>query len=63
MFNAGFKKIFLNEIDKHACATLRKNRPDWNVLEGDIKNIDFSDYKNKVDHINALLDDGINRLK
>ena len=47
--HAGFKKIFLNEIDKHACATLRKNRPDWNVLEGDIKNIDFSDYKNKVD--------------
>ena len=47
--HAGFKKIFLNEIDKHACATLRKNRPDWNVLEGDIKNIDFSDYRNKVD--------------
>ena len=47
--HAGFKKIFLNEIDKHACATLRKNRPDWNVLEGDIKSIDFSDYKNKVD--------------
>lgn len=47
--HAGFKKIFLNEIDKHACATLRKNRPDWNVLEGDIKNIDFSDYKNRVD--------------
>ena len=47
--HAGFKKIFLNEIDKHACATLRKNRPDWNILEGDIKNIDFSDYKNRVD--------------
>ncbi|OIR24005.1 DNA (cytosine-5-)-methyltransferase [Bathymodiolus thermophilus thioautotrophic gill symbiont] len=43
---AGFNTIALNEIDKNACATLRKNRPNWNVLEGDIRNIDFTQYKN-----------------
>lgn len=46
---AGIKCVALNEIDKWACQTLRKNRPNWNVLEGDIKNYDFSEYKNKVD--------------
>lgn len=46
---AGIKCVALNEIDKWACQTLRKNRPLWNVLEGDIKNIDFSAYQNKAD--------------
>ena len=36
---AGFNAVALNEIDKNACATLRKNRPNWNVLEGDISHI------------------------
>jgi len=34
---AGFEHVALIEIDKHACATLRKNRPLWNVIEGDVK--------------------------
>jgi len=34
MEEAGFKSVFLNELDKHACNTLRKNRPEWNVIEG-----------------------------
>ena len=46
---AGLKCVALNEIDKWACETLRQNRPNWNVLEGDIKNYDFSKYKDKVD--------------
>lgn len=46
---AGLKCVALNEIDKWACNTLRKNRPLWNVLEGDIKSFDFSNYENKVD--------------
>ncbi len=46
---AGLKCIALNEIDKWACQTLRDNRPNWNILEGDIKNFDFSSYENKVD--------------
>lgn len=49
MEKAGLKCVALNEIDKHACETLRQNRPHWNVLEGDIKNFDFSEYYNKVD--------------
>lgn len=46
---AGLKCVALNEIDKWACQTLRKNRPNWNVLEGDVKTFDFSDYHHKVD--------------
>lgn len=46
---AGLKCVALNEIDKWACQTLRSNRPNWNVLEGDIKDFDFSKYKNSVD--------------
>ena len=49
MEKAGLKCVALNEIDKWACQTLRNNRPNWNVLEGDIKDHDFSDYKDKVD--------------
>ncbi len=46
---AGLKCVALNEIDKYACATLRKNRPNWNVLEGDVRGLDFSHYHNQVD--------------
>lgn len=49
MEKAGLKCVALNEIDKHACETLRKNRPNWKILEGDIKNFDFSEYHNQVD--------------
>lgn len=46
---AGFKSLRLNEINKHACNTLRKNRPDWNVIEGDIVDQSFHDLSGKVD--------------
>lgn len=46
---AGLKCKALNEIDKWACQTLRTNRPNWNVLEGDIKTIDFTKYKGEID--------------
>lgn len=49
MEKAGLHCVALNEIDKWACQTLRENRPNWNVLEGDIKNYSFSKYHNKVD--------------
>lgn len=48
---AGLNTILLNELDKHACSTLRSNRPEWNVIEGDIGTIDFSPYLGKVDLI------------
>jgi len=49
MENAGLKCVALNEIDKWACQTLRKNRPNWEILEGDVKDFDFSKYNSKVD--------------
>lgn len=49
MEKAGLKCVALNEIDKWACQTLRNNRPNWNVLEGDIQNFNFTEYHNEVD--------------
>lgn len=46
---AGFTSLLLNEINKHACNTLRKNRPHWNVVEGDIVEQNFSHLSGKVD--------------
>jgi DNA (cytosine-5)-methyltransferase 1 len=46
---AGFKTELLNDIDRHACATLKFNRPDWNVVEGDVSHVNFSRYKGKID--------------
>ncbi len=34
---AGFDHLALVEIDKHACMTLRQNRPRWNIIEKDLK--------------------------
>lgn len=33
---AGFRHVALVEIDRDACQTLRLNRPEWNVIEGDL---------------------------
>lgn len=41
MENAGIKHILLNEYDKHACETLRTNKPNWNVIEQDIRELNF----------------------
>jgi len=46
---SGLKCVALNEIDKWACETLRKNRPYWKVLEGDVKDYSFSEYNGQVD--------------
>jgi DNA (cytosine-5)-methyltransferase 1 len=34
---AGIEHAALIEVDKHACATLRLNRPKWEVIEGDLR--------------------------
>lgn len=47
--NAGITHVALNEWDKSAVATLRLNRPYWNVIEGDVSGVDFSEYQGKVD--------------
>lgn len=51
--NAGFTHVLLNEFDEHACNTLRKNRPLLNVVQGDVHNIDFSEYKGKIDFLSG----------
>src|SRR5690606_67438 len=46
---AGLKCVALNEIDRWAAETLRINRPQWNVIEDDVKNVSFEEYKGNVD--------------
>ncbi|MHA6326004.1 DNA cytosine methyltransferase [Roseivivax sp. CAU 1753] len=41
--NAGYSHSALVEIDKHCCNTLRHNRPEWNVLEEDVR-----EFKNRA---------------
>ncbi len=51
---AGFDHAALIEVDAHACATLRLNRPAWTVLQADINDFDPSDHKG-VDSLAAGL--------
>jgi DNA (cytosine-5)-methyltransferase 1 len=53
MSKAGFKHVMLNEFDKFACQTLRKNRPDWHIVEDDIHNVSFKEYEGKVDFLSG----------
>jgi len=46
---AGLDCIALNEFDRWAAETLRTNRPSWNVIEDDIRNVSFKKYSGKVD--------------
>lgn len=43
---AGFTTLACLEFDKDACDTLRKNRPQWRVIEDDIANISCLDLEN-----------------
>lgn len=49
MEKAGIKCVALNEIDRWAAETLRRNRPNWNVIEDDVRNVSFNEYHGKVD--------------
>ncbi len=42
---AGFDHAALVELDRAACATLRRNRPGWNVIEGDLCAFDGRPFK------------------
>lgn len=46
---AGIKTVKHVEFDKACCETLRTNRPHWNVACEDIHNVDFTEYRDKVD--------------
>jgi DNA (cytosine-5)-methyltransferase 1 len=45
MQDAGIGHVGLVEIDKHACSTLRLNRPKWNVIEQDLNTFDGKSFK------------------
>ncbi len=45
---AGLDTEALIEINKDACATLKKNRPQWNVIHQDVAEVDFSKYNADV---------------
>lgn len=49
MERAGFEHLAAVEIDSHASATLRINRPEWNVVEEDLHSWDPSPYVGEVD--------------
>mgnify|MGYP002856952352 CR=1 FL=1 len=53
MEKAGFKHVLLNEMDPMACNTLRLNRPEWNVVEGDVHNVSFEPLRDKVDFLSG----------
>lgn len=42
---SGFECAAAAEIDHHCCETLRLNRPDWKVLETDIRDLNGEDYQ------------------
>lgn len=42
---AGFEHLAVVENDRHACETLRANRPEWNVIEEDLLSWDPPDTK------------------
>lgn len=46
--NAGISSELLVEIDKKASETLKINRPQWNIISDDIKNVDFSTTKAEI---------------
>jgi len=46
---SGLNCVLLNDNDRGACQTLKKNRPHWNVIHGDVAELDFTSYKGKVD--------------
>jgi DNA (cytosine-5)-methyltransferase 1 len=41
---SGIDHVGLVEIEKHACSTLRLNRPKWNVIEQDLRTFDAKDF-------------------
>lgn len=50
---AGIEDLEFVEFNKPACDTLRANRPNWNVVESDIHEVDFTEYKGKIDLVSG----------
>ena len=52
---AGFEHVALIDNNPHSCATLRMNRPYWNVIQADITRLDVGYWKGEVDVVAAGL--------
>ena len=50
---AGIEGVAFVELNNAACNTLRKNRPNWNIVEDDVHNIDFHQYLGKIDLVSG----------
>lgn len=50
---AGIEDLEFVEFNKPACDTLRANRPNWNVVKADIHEVDFTEYKGKIDLVSG----------
>ncbi len=49
MEQAGIEIKLYVENDKTCCETLKKNRPEWNVVRADVRNLHFHEYAGKID--------------
>lgn len=47
--NKGFKPLFLNEINKTFCETLKANHPHTKIINKSMEDLDLEPYVNKVD--------------
>lgn len=46
---AGFDHVALVEIEPPACETLKMNRPQWNIIEGDVHSFSAKAYEGTID--------------
>ena len=46
---AGFDHVACVEIEPPACATLRLNRPQWNIVEGDLREYSAVPFRGEID--------------
>ena len=46
---AGFEHVALVEYESDYCDALKKNRPEWNVICGDVKDFSGEPFKGKID--------------
>ncbi|MCG5254530.1 DNA cytosine methyltransferase [Brevibacillus agri] len=46
---AGFEHVAVAEWNADACSTLRRNRPHWNIIQGDVRQLNYSDIGSNID--------------
>lgn len=47
--NAGLMPTLLVEIDRDCASTIALNRPEWRLIAGDVRQVDFREYEGKAD--------------